>query len=117
MAGILRDFVPVYDRLEDLKAKYANDEFGTQYGGLSMGPTFSKLGCQEYSVTAGQALDQIRMNAIAKEYSTTAPKDTVLEQITPGMELEGNVIRAAACVVSRGSEEAAEDPAPEPTEE
>jgi molecular chaperone GrpE (heat shock protein) len=105
IAGILRNFLPIYDKLEIMKEKYANDEFGRQYGGLWIGPTFVNMGVKEYSVAEGDTLDRIRMNVVTSEYSNTAPKDTVITQLSPGMELEGNVVRAAACVISRGNEE------------
>jgi len=105
MAGILKSFIPVYDKLEMMREQYANDDFGKQYGGLWIGPTFVKMGVKEYNVAAGETLDRIKMDPIAMEYSTTFPKDTVIVQLASGMELSGNVVRPAACVISRGSEE------------
>jgi molecular chaperone GrpE (heat shock protein) len=103
LAGVLRDFLPVYDRMDSLKEKYINDEFGSKYGGLSIGPTFSKMGVKDFSVQPGASIDLIRMNVVGSEYSE-AVKDTVIRQVAPGMELEGNVIRAAACISSLGKE-------------
>ncbi len=103
LAGVLRDFLPVYDRMDSLKEKYINDEFGSKYGGLSIGPTFSKMGVKDFSVQPGASIDLIRMNVVGSEYSE-AVKDTVIRQVAPGMELEGNIIRAAACISSLGKE-------------
>lgn len=111
MAGVLRDFLPVYDTLNALKEKYANDEFGSKYGGLSIGPTFAKMGIKEFSISEGEALDLIRMNVVGSEYSGAA-KDTVIAQVAPGMDLEGNVIRAAQCITSLGSEEIGAEESP-----
>jgi molecular chaperone GrpE (heat shock protein) len=105
MAGILKNFLPVHDKLEAMKDQYAADDFGRQYSGLWMGPTLAKMGVKEYSVSEGEPLDRIRMNAVSMEYSMSVPKDTVMEALTPGLELEGNVVRAATCVVSRGKPE------------
>ena len=104
LAGVLRDFLPVYDRMDSLKEKYINDEFGSKFGGLSLGPTFTKMGVKEFSVQPGASIDLIRMNVVGTEYSE-AVKDTVIRQVMPGMELEGNVIRSAACILSLGKEE------------
>jgi molecular chaperone GrpE (heat shock protein) len=121
MAGILKSFLPVHDKLERMKEKYANDDFGSQYGGLWMGPTLDKMGVKEYNVAEGDLVDRIRMNVVASEHSA-APKDTVIAQVAPGMELEGNVVRAATCIISRGNEADAtttnpEDPAQETSAE
>jgi len=104
LAGVLRDFLPVYDKMDSLKEKYASDEFGSKYGGLSIGSTFTKMGVKEFSVAPGAPLDLIRMNVVGSEYSE-AQKDTVISQVEPGMELQGNVIRAAKCIVSLGKQE------------
>ncbi len=104
LASVLRDFLPVHDKMDSLKEKYTNDEFGSKYGGLSIGPTFAKMGVKEFSIAQGLQLDRIRMNVVSSEYSE-ALKDTVIRQVEPGMELEGNVIRAAKCVVSLGLDE------------
>jgi molecular chaperone GrpE (heat shock protein) len=108
MAGVLKDFLPVYDTMNTLKDKYANDEFGSKYGGLAMGPTFAKMGVKEFSVVGGVPVDLIRMKVVSSEYSEAA-KGTVVAQVAPGMELEGNVIRAAECMTSLGSEDEAKN--------
>jgi len=104
MAGVLRDFLPVYDKMEMLREKYQNDEFGSKYGGLSIGPTFTKMGVKEFSVAEGGPVDFSRISVVGSELSDAA-KDTIIQQIRPGLELEGNVIRAAECISSAGSEE------------
>ena len=96
-----------YDKMEEMKAKYAGDEFGSKYGGLSIAETFSKMGVTDYSVEAGQPVDNIRMAVVETEYSNEFAKDTVIRPTVGGLELEGNVIRAAQCVASFGSEEEA----------
>jgi molecular chaperone GrpE (heat shock protein) len=106
MAGVLRDFLPAYDTMNELKVKYANDEFGSKYSGLSIGPTFEKMGVKEFSVAGGGPVDLIRMKVVGSEYSEAA-KDTVVAQVASGIELEGNVIRAAECITSLGSQDEA----------
>ena len=104
-ANVVKEFLPVYDKMISLKEKYANDEFGAGYGGLSMTAAFSKMGIQEFTVNAGDPVDNYRMAVIESEYSTTQAKNTVIKPLAMGLELEGNVIRAAECVASLGSEE------------
>lgn len=90
-----------------MKAQYAETEFGSKYGSLSIEESFAKMGVTEYSLEAGQDLDDYRMAAVESEYSTEIAKDKVIRPVAAGLELEGNVIRAAQCVVSAGSEEEA----------
>jgi molecular chaperone GrpE (heat shock protein) len=108
-AGVLADFLPVYDKLNQLKEKYANNDFGSKYGGLSMDATFAKMGVKEYAVAAGETVDNFRMAVGESEYSAEFAKDTVIRPVAGGMELEGNVIRAAECVASLGAEEKAQE--------
>lgn len=95
----------MYDRLNELKEKYGDDEFGTKYSGLTLKPAFSKMGVEEYTVEAGATVDNVRMNVVESEYSSEYAKDTVIRPVTMGMELEGNVMRPADCVASSGAEE------------
>mmetsp|Transcript_40062 Transcript_40062/g.96723 ORF Transcript_40062/g.96723 Transcript_40062/m.96723 type:complete len:252 (+) Transcript_40062:117-872(+) len=118
-ASVLAEFLPLYDKFVSMKEQYAHTEFGSKYGSLSIEDTFAKMGATEYSLEAGQDIDAYRMAAVESEYSTEIAKDMVIRQVAPGLEMEGNVIRAAQCVVSAGSEEeaAAVEAAPEAGEE
>lgn len=107
IAGVLADFLPVYDKFAELKERYAGDEFGSKFSGLSIEATFSKLGVTDFEVEAGQQVDNFRVAIVESEYSTEFAKDTIIRPLSKGMELEGNVIRAAQCVASAGSEEEA----------
>jgi len=49
------------------------------------------------------------MKVLESEVSTEHPKDSILRQVAPGLELNGNVIRAALCVSSLGMEEKVEE--------
>lgn len=90
-----------------MKAQYAETEFGSKYGSLSIEESFAKMGVTEYNLEPGQDLDDYRMVAVESEYSTEIAKDKVIRPVAAGLELEGNIIRAAQCVVSAGSEEEA----------
>jgi molecular chaperone GrpE (heat shock protein) len=102
---VLRDFLPSYDALNELQAKYANDEFGSKYSGLTLKKTFSNLGVTDYNVSPGDAVNAFRMKVLEKEISKDFPKNTVIREVSPGLELDGNVIRAASCVASLGADE------------
>ena len=95
----------MYDQLNELKEKYADDEFGAKYSGLTMKPTFEKMGVEEYTVEVGAKVDDIRMKVVESEYSLEYAKDSVIRLVAMGMELEGNVMRPAECVASLGTEE------------
>lgn len=123
-AAVLADFLPVYDEMNQLKEKYADDAFGSKYGGLSMEAALTKLGVKEYTAQVGETADGYRLAVVDSEYSDAHAKDAVIRPIAVGLELEGNVLRAAQCVASLGSEgeaqeetEEGEDSVPDETEE
>lgn len=105
-ARICAEFLPAMDRLEDLRTIYENDDYGKQYNAMvgAMKSCFSELGVTELVVQAGDALDLNRVEVIESRYSDTAPKDTIIEPLTSGLELEGNTVRLATCVASLGPE-------------
>jgi molecular chaperone GrpE (heat shock protein) len=78
-----------------MKERYADTEFGSKYGYLSIEDTFVKMGVTEYSFEAGQDIDAYRMAAVESEYSTEIAKDKVIRPVAAGLELKGNVIRPA----------------------
>lgn len=100
-AGILTEFLPVYDQMTSLKEKYPD----SKYGGLSLDPTLEKMGVTSYDVAVGDRLDRIRMNPVESEHSADVEKDAVISVLSSGLELDGNIVRAAECVVSLGAEE------------
>jgi molecular chaperone GrpE (heat shock protein) len=104
MANVLTEFLPLYDTMNELKAKYAEDEFGSKYTGLTMKSTFSKMGVSEYTVAVGESMDNYRMTVVESEYSTEHKKNTVVKPVAMGLELDGNVIRPAEIVASLGEE-------------
>lgn len=112
-AAVLKDFVPVYDKMNTLKETYSENEFGMKYSELNLQSTFATLGVTDFAVEAGEKVNNFRMKVLESEISTEQPKDTILRQVAPGMELDGNVIRAALCVASLGPEEEAEEAAEE----
>ncbi|KAL3908007.1 MAG: hypothetical protein SGARI_003261, partial [Bacillariaceae sp.] len=118
-AAVLRDFMPSYDKLNSLNEKYAGDAFGTAYSELNLQATFSNLGVTDYNVAPGEEVNNFRMKVLESEISKDFAKDTVVREISSGLELGGNVIRAASCVASLGTgeEEAGDSEGEAPVEE
>ena len=119
-AKVCAEFLPVLDRLEALKEVYGEDEFGQQYNAMSgaMRAALQALGVKEYGVSPGEAVDLGRVQVIESEFSEEFGKDTIIQPLSNGLELEGNTVRMATCVASLGSEsvveeEAAAEEAPE----
>lgn len=97
--------MPAYDTLNNLQQKYADDEFGSKYSELHLQQTFANLGVTDFGVAPGEEVNNFRMKVLEKEVSKDFVKDTVIRQVSPGLELDGNVIRAASCVASLGTGE------------
>ena len=106
-AAVLSEFLPIYDKMDDLKEKFGGDDFGSKYSGLSMENTFEKMGVKQFEVSVGETVDNSRMVVVEGTHSEEFDKDVVVKPLSKGMEFEGNVIRAAECVASLGPEGAA----------
>ncbi|KAL3899977.1 MAG: hypothetical protein SGARI_006345, partial [Bacillariaceae sp.] len=103
--AVLRDFMPSYDTLNALQEKYAGDAFGEKYNELNLQATFATLGVTDFNVAPGEEVNNFRMKVLESEASKDFAKDTVIREVSSGLELDGNVIRAASCVASLGSGE------------
>merc|ERR1712157_573309 len=112
-ASSIQNFLPSYELLEELRAKYADNEYAQSYSALSLKNTFQQLGVVEFDAIVGEAMDRSRCKVAGEEYSNEYSKGTVLDVVKSGMELNGFVIRLAECVVSLGSEEDARKEAEE----
>mmetsp|Transcript_4719 Transcript_4719/g.12015 ORF Transcript_4719/g.12015 Transcript_4719/m.12015 type:complete len:293 (-) Transcript_4719:92-970(-) len=108
ISGVLRDFLPAFDTLNALQAKYSEDSFGGAYSELTLGKTFADLGVTDYNVEPGEPVNNFRMKVLENELSTEFAKDTIIRQTVSGLEIDGNVIRAASCVASSGTGEESE---------
>mmetsp|Transcript_36436 Transcript_36436/g.75833 ORF Transcript_36436/g.75833 Transcript_36436/m.75833 type:complete len:146 (-) Transcript_36436:272-709(-) len=119
IASTLTQFLPIYDRLQELNQENQNDDFGKQYGALytSMKQAFADLGVEEYSVQVGSNVDNFRMSVLDSHHDDTQAADTVLECLAGGLELQGNIVRPAQVVASLGPEAPPEEEAPESDED
>lgn len=105
-ATILQDFLPVLDELKALDEKYAGDDFAQSYKALrwDLNNAMTALGMSEYTAEIGATADPTRFVAVEEQYSDDYAKGTVISPVAVGLELQGNVMRMAECVVSLGSE-------------
>ena len=112
-AGLLVDFLPVWDKLQELEAKYGEDEFGMKYNPLpaAMRSAFSEMGVVEFTVAVGDAVDLRRMKVIQAEASDDVAEDKVLRSLAAGLELDGNMVRKGQVVKSLGPKETKEEAA------
>jgi molecular chaperone GrpE (heat shock protein) len=101
---VVRDFIPVYDTLNKLQQNYVNDEFGSKYSELNLQQTFTNLGVSTFHVVPGDKVNTFRMKVLEKQISQDFDKDLVIREVSSGLELDGNVIRAASCIASLGSQ-------------
>jgi molecular chaperone GrpE (heat shock protein) len=114
-AATLVEFLPALDAVEMLSEKYSTDEFGKQYNAVAgaMKTAFKELDVVPYEVKVGDIIDDARrIDVIESQYSTDYPKGSVIQVISQGMELKGNVVRPAKCVISLGVEQQMEPETP-----
>ena len=105
-AAVLAEFLPVLDRLHQLRETHGADSFGQQYNALAgaMKTAFTDLGVTDFAVAAGDNVDGVRVVGVATEHSDMVRKGAVVQPLRGGLELQGNVVRAAECVESLGPE-------------
>ena len=118
-SGVLTEFLPVLDKLTDLRNQYQDDEFGEKYSALAgnMQSVYTEMGVTEFTVAPGESVDTSRMVVVDSEHSETAKANTVLRPLAVGMELQGNVVRMAECVASLGPEASEEEESEDSAEE
>jgi hypothetical protein len=113
MASVVQNFLPILEDLEQLQEQYGNDDFGKSYNALSgiLRSGMKELGVEDFDIQAGSSPVEHagRVSVVAEEYSAEFPQGTVIRSISTGMELQGNVIKMAECVVSLSKEEVEEE--------
>jgi len=105
-ANVISEFLPILDELNVLNEKYESNDFGKQYSGLksALESSFSRLGVTDYEAVEGEKVDRSRTEIIDSVYSEESAKNTIIEKIASGLELQGNVVRMSKAVVSLGPE-------------
>ena len=107
-ASIVQRFLPVMDELNALREEYGEDAFGKQYDQLrwDMDNVLQKnLEVESFTATVGGAVNRLRHAVSGYEYSNKYPEGSVIKAVKAGLEVKGNIIRQAECIVSKGSEE------------
>jgi hypothetical protein len=99
-APVLTEVLPILDKLEDLRDQYAMtplDSNAKCLAGRRQG--FVNMGKTEYRATADEVVDASRITVMETAHDNgSAPKDTVLQCVHPGLELQCSVIRP--CLVA-----------------
>jgi len=110
-AGVIQTFLPVLDDLDALGAKYEGDSFASSLGALrtEFFNSLQELGVTEFGAKAGEPVDGSRVVAVEDTYSDEFSKGTVVSLLKSGFEIKGNIVRAAECVGSLGSEKVDEN--------
>lgn len=108
-ASAVKNFIPVLDKLQELSQKYEEVDFAKPYNALGSNfrNSFTELNVVEFEMKSNEIADPNKVKRISEEYSDEYAKGTVIHQEKSGLELQGNVIKLAECVVSLGSEKEA----------
>ncbi len=104
-ATVIQSFVPVLDELDSVAAKYEGNSFAKALDALRNGmkSSLGELGVTEFFAGAGDAIDS-RVIAVEEQYSEEFAAGTVISALTSGLEIQGNVVRAAKVIASLGVE-------------
>jgi molecular chaperone GrpE len=106
--SLLKELLPIVDNLE--RALKCVQE-GRTTDGLVQGveltlkqftETLAKFGVKPIA-SLGASFDPARHQAVARQESTTAPENTVIEEYQKGYQLHDRILRAAMVVVAAGA--------------
>lgn len=113
-AKVIQSFVPVLDELDAVAARYEGNSFAKSLDALRSGmkSSLGELGVSEFVVGAGDAVDS-RVVAVDEQFSEEFAAGTVISALTSGLEIQGNIVRAAKVVASLGVENSEEEGAAE----
>jgi len=105
-ASVLESFLPVVDTLKANADLYADDEFAKKYSALGsdFNNALKNLGVTEFTAKEGENINFLRTTTVEKQWSDNIGEGCVITPVRVGYELNGNVMRKAQVVVSRGSE-------------
>ena len=90
----------------NLDSQYAGDEIAKSYSALKgvMVGAFKDLKAEEFAYEIGDVVDERRVNVVEQVYSDEINKGCIVQTLTTGWELEGNLMRPSDVVASAGSE-------------
>lgn len=107
--AVLHDLLPALDNFDrastHLPAELETNSWakGMQYIGQHLLTILDSMGIKQYN-PMGERFDHMRHEAL-EHVSSTSPPDTVVEVVTPGYEMNGQVVRPATVRVSSGQSE------------
>lgn len=100
-----KHFVPILEEMSILQQKYANTPNGKSYDTLRSDMMLAlqkKIDVSTYDSSVGKEVNKQREAIVGYEASDTIPKGMVLRSVKSGLEVHGNVICPAQCIVSQG---------------
>jgi molecular chaperone GrpE (heat shock protein) len=110
-----RHFLPILEEMSTLQEKYASTPNGKSYDTLRSDMMLAlqkKIDVTAFDSPVGKEVNKQRDAIVGYEVSDTVPKGYVLRAVKSGLEVHGNIICPAQCIVSQGAavkeEEAAE---------
>lgn len=100
-----KHFVPILEEMSLLQQKYATTPNGKSYDTLRSDMMLAlqkKIDVTTYDSPVGKEVNKQRDAIVGYEASDTIPKGMVLRSVKSGLEVQGNVICPAQCIVSQG---------------
>jgi len=105
-ATVVREFLPVLDDLQALGDTFQGNSFAQGYSTLAwnLDQAFKDMDVEEIHAQPGDAFDTNTMNVVQERYSDRVPKGCVIQQLSKGFQIKGNLMRLVHVVISLGSE-------------
>jgi len=124
-AKAIKGFVDVLEKLDALGDAFDGEDEGAQrvarqFSSLrgDLRTNLESVGLKEFRAEPGtDRFIASRHNALRRENSDTIPEGYIMEMVSPGAEIEGNVVKVADVVVSLGVEKEEEAKAEEESAE
>lgn len=106
-ANILQSLLPNLDDLNNIVYNYSNNEFAQSYSALrnDFASSLASMGVSEYIPEIGSVMDTRRCHVLSEqEVDEVDDAGIILSVEREGYDVDGNVIRLAEVVVSKGKE-------------
>jgi molecular chaperone GrpE (heat shock protein) len=100
-----KHFVLILEELSTLQQQYANTPNGKSYDTLRSDMMLAlqkKIDVSTFDSPVGKEVNKQRDDIVGYEASDTIPKGMVVRSVKSGLEVHGNVVCPAQCIVSQG---------------
>jgi molecular chaperone GrpE (heat shock protein) len=100
-----KHFVPILEEMSTLQQKYANTPNGKSYDTLRSDMMLAlqkKIDVSTFDSIVGKEVNKQRDDIVGYEASDTIPKGMVVRSVKSGLEVHGNIVCPAQCIVSQG---------------